>query len=202
MSSRRSLSVFRLLTLSITASSGLALALAIDGCGSDAGEVDGGFTSDAPIPKESGNDDAGNHDAGSSGMDSSTTPPDGGKVDSSCPPGKVVPDKGETCVGFGKGAPCGTTCGLPPYGYVCMNGGPPGFAGCVQASATSFGETYCCPENKCVPQPDQDALCKTAGKPHRYQCPPDGNGGSVAPPASCIDGGTGGSAVERFYCCP
>jgi hypothetical protein len=199
MSSRRSFSVFRLLTILVTASSAGGLALAVDGCGSDTGDVDGGPTSDAPSPKESGN---GGNDDGGTGKDSSTTLPDGSKADSSCPPGKVVPDKGETCVGFGKGTPCGTTCGLPPYGYVCLNGGPPGFAGCVQASSTSFGETYCCPENKCVPQPDQDTQCKTAGKGHRYQCPPDGNGGSVAPPANCVDGGSGGSAVERFYCCP
>jgi hypothetical protein len=93
--------------------------------------------------------------------------------------------------------------GLPDYGYVCFNGSPPGIAGCKLASSTgSFGDTYCCTENKCVAEPDQDKECKAPSPPHRYQCPPDGNGGSVAPPAGCADGGGGGSAVERFYCCP
>jgi hypothetical protein len=106
-------------------------------------------------------------------------------------------------VGFGTGTPCDTSCGLPKYGYVCFNGGPPGFTGCVQASSTgSFGDTYCCPDDKCVPQPDQDTQCTTPGKTHRYQCPPDGAGGNVAPPSGCADGGVGGSAVEHFYCCP
>jgi hypothetical protein len=188
-----------MLALLFTAASAGGIAFAIDGCGSDSGAVDGGATSDAPSAKEASSDDS-----GSGGNDSSTTPPDGGGGDGGCPPGKVVPDKGETCIGFGKGTPCGSAgaCGLPAYGYVCLNGGPPGFMGCVQASSTSFGETYCCPDNRCVPQPDQDKQCKTAGKTHRYQCPPDGNGGSVAPPAGCEDGGAGGSAVERFYCCP
>src|SRR5207249_6587868 len=56
-----------------------------------------------------------------------------------CPKGKTIPDAGETCTGFGKGDPCTPECGL--YGYVCVNGGPPGFTGCLQMSGGSFGET-------------------------------------------------------------
>jgi poly(hydroxyalkanoate) depolymerase family esterase len=169
-------------------------ALVLDGCGSDStggdgvgGDNEAGSASDAPQGSETGN---GNSDAG----------PDAAKGTdgAACPTPKVLPDKGETCIGFGKGTPCDTACGLPAYGYVCFNGGPPGFAGCVQASTTgSFGDTYCCPENKCVPEPDQDKECKTAGKPHRFQCPPD-----VAPPAGCTAIDAGASAVENFTCCP
>lgn len=104
-------------------------------------------------------------------------------------------------MGFGKGTPCNAGCG--EYGYVCFNGGPPGFAGCLELTDNGqFGSTYCCPQNKCVPQPDQDGMCTAPGKTHRYQCPPDGIGGNVAPPAGCVDAGSGGTAVERFYCCP
>ena len=110
--------------------------------------------------------------------------------------------KGETCIGFAKGTPCGVN-GFGDYGYVCFNGSPPGIAGCKLASSTgSFGDTYCCTENKCVAQPDQDKECKTAGAPHRFQCPPNGDAGPVMAPAGCFSAGGGGSAVENFYCCP
>jgi hypothetical protein len=197
MSSRHASRALALLVATFTAGAG---ALAIDGCGSD-GTVAGGATSDAPSSSEAGTE--GDSSTGSdAGSDAPTTLPDGAAFDASCPKGKVLPSTGETCIGFGKGSPCDTACGLPAYGFVCFNGGPPGFAGCVQASSSSFGESYCCPDNRCVPQPDQDKECKAAGTPHRYQCPPDGMGGSVAPPAGCADAGGGGSAVERFYCCP
>lgn len=187
-----------LLALTLTAG---GAALAIDGCGSDAA-VGGGSTADASSGSETGTGEDGSV-ASDAGTDATTTLPDSAAFDASCPKGKAVPSTGETCIGFGKGSPCDTACGLPAYGFVCFNGGPPGFTGCIQASSTSsFGETYCCPDNKCVPQPDQDKECKSAGTPHRYQCPPDGMGGSVAPPAGCADAGAGGSAVERFYCCP
>jgi hypothetical protein len=65
------------------------------------------------------------------------------------------------------------------------------------------GQTYCCSKNDCVAQPDQDSMCSgSAGKPHRFQCPPDGKGGNVAPPAGCKESGSGATAVEKFYCCP
>jgi hypothetical protein len=195
MSRRHASRALALVVLSLSVG---AAALAIDGCGSDA-TVTGGATSDAPSAKETGSDE----DTGTDATADSPPPlPDAAALDASCPKGKVLPSTGETCVGFGKGTPCDTACGLPAYGFVCFNGGPPGFAGCVQASSTGFGDTYCCPDNKCVPQPDQDKECKAVGTPHRYQCPPDGTGGNVAPPAGCADAGGGGSAVEHFYCCP
>jgi hypothetical protein len=192
--------VSRALALVVATLGVSGVTVAIDGCGSDSTAP--GDTSDAASAKETGTGEDGGTESDAR-TDSATTLPDAASVDASCPKGKVVASTGETCIGFGKGTPCDTACGLPAYGFVCFNGGPPGFAGCIQASSTgSFGETYCCPDNKCVPQPDQDKECKSAGTPHRYQCPPDGMGGSVAPPAGCADGGGGGSAVERFYCCP
>jgi|GEM_PF-1874605 len=130
--------------------------------------------------------------------------PEAGGRDASCATGVTKPATGETCIGFGKKSPCDPACGLPEYGYVCFNGGPPGFAGCLQTQASAFGETYCCPSNACVPQPDQDGMCAAvAGKPHRYQCPPKGpDAGNVDPPAGCVESGSGASEVEKFYCCP
>ena len=183
MTPRRSVSRVVALALATLAVGGMTAA--VDGCGSD-----------SPAKTGTGEESDG-------GADSPTSLPDAAALDASCPKGKVVASTGETCIGFGKGTPCDMACGLPAYGFVCFNGGPPGFAGCVQASSTgSFGDTYCCPDNRCVPQPDQDKECKSAGTPHRYQCPPDGMGRGVAPPPGCADGGSGSSAVERFYCCP
>ena len=175
-------------------------ALFADGCSSDSTSgTNAPDASSTAIPDAGASSDASSDAAG----DSSTTSDGGTPHDAACPATKVAPSTGETCVGFGAGTGCDTACGLPAYGYVCFNGGPPGFTGCVQASSTgSFGDTYCCPDNRCVPQPDQDKQCTTAGKPHRYQCPPDGAGGNVAPPTGCADGGSGGTALERFYCCP
>jgi hypothetical protein len=184
-------------------SSVFTVALVLDGCGADSADPVDGSAGDTPTPKQ--DQDTGLEE------DSSTKPdakadakpfiPDSA-IDANCPMGKILPATGETCVGFGKKTPCDPACGLPEYGYVCFNGGPPSFAGCVQASSTAFGETYCCPENKCVAQPDQDAMCTNGAKPHRYQCPPNGSGGNVAPPAGCTETGSGGTPLERFYCCP
>jgi hypothetical protein len=187
---------FAFLSVTWVALLGAGLTMLGDGC-----------SSDAPVAAGTGNAaeaGAGNGDAGDAALANETGATDAGAtVDAACAATKVLPSTGETCVGFGAGTGCDTTCGLPKYGYVCFNGGPPGFAGCVQASSTgSFGDTYCCPDNKCVPQPDQDKQCTSAGKPHRYQCPPDGASGNVTPPSGCADGGLGGSALEHFYCCP
>ena len=130
--------------------------------------------------------------------------PDATTTDSGCPTPKTTAATGETCTGFGKTAdPCDPACGLPAYGYLCFNGGPPGFTGCVQVRASSFGDTYCCPKNDCVAEPDQDTRCAgVAGKPHLYQCPPDGtDGGSVAPPALCVSRTVAGSPYA-YHCCP
>lgn len=186
--------VFALAFLGLAAS---ALSLLGNGCGTDStsttnGSSDGG--------DEATTDGAAAEDSAS---ETSTELPDAAGLDASCPKGKVLPATGETCIGFGKGTPCDPACGLGEYGYVCLNGGPPGFTGCVQASSTGgFGDTYCCPKNECVPQPDQDSKCTSSAKPHRYQCPPDGAGNPVAPPAGCTAAGTGGSKVEAFFCCP
>ena len=175
----------------------VALFLFADGCSSDSAGTGTPGTGDAAAG--TGVETDGSADATSD----SSAPVDGGTIDAACAATKVQPSTGETCVGFGAGTGCDTACGLPKYGYVCFNGGPPGLTGCVQASSTgSFGDTYCCPDNECVAQPDQDKQCTTGGKPHRYQCPPDGMGGNVAPPTGCADGGSGGTDLERFYCCP
>jgi hypothetical protein len=134
--------------------------------------------------------------------DDAASPADGG--DSGCPTPRTMPATGETCTGFGKESPCEPACGLPAYGYVCFNGGPPGFNGCVQVRSSSLGETYCCPHNDCVAEPDQDKQCSgVSGKPHLYQCPPsDVDGGAVAPPSgSCASKSIGGSRYA-YYCCP
>ena len=182
----------------------LALALPllhVGACASDESDPPTSSTPDADASVDRAAPDSGEQpipDA-SAGQDAGADAADG-----SCPPTKVVPDAGETCIGFGKKAdPCDPACGLPAYGYVCFGGQPPGFAGCVQARASSLGETYCCPENKCVAQPDQDGMCAAVqGKPHRYQCPPLEGGGNAAPPAGCTESGSGGTELEKFYCCP
>ena len=171
---------------------------ALEGCGSDA--TPGGITDDASTsPDSPGSKPDGALDDGA--LDDGAAS-DGGAdatVDSASDGGTT--GKGETCIGFAKGSPCGAV-GLPDYGYVCVNGSPPGIGGCKLASSSSFGDTYCCPDDRCVAQPDQDGMCKTAAKSHRFQCPPDGAGGNVAPASGCVDGGFGGSALEHFFCCP
>lgn len=184
----------RLVALALAASAFGSSALIMDGCGSDSTPAPGigdGSTTDSP-----GSNPDGSMGDGSSNDGSST---DGGKDGG-------ANGKGETCIGFAKGKPCGAG-GLPDYGYVCFNGSPPGIAGCVLASSSSLGESWCCTENKCVAQPDQDTKeCGPlvgAATPHRYQCPPrGGDAGTVAPPSGCADAGSGGTALEVFYCCP
>lgn len=115
--------------------------------------------------------------------------------------GPIATTPGETCIGFGA-APetCDPACGQP-FGYVCFDGGPPGMEGCREQSVSGFGNTYCCPKNECVAQPDQDTECPDASKPRRFQCPPEG-GGHVEPPPGCVETGSGETALEKFYCCP
>ena len=182
----------RLLGLFFASSSIASTMVIVNGCGSDKTDPavgDAATAADGPGPKADGapEDDASTAtDSGNDAAADSAT--DGGSN-----------GKGETCIGFAKGTPCGAN-GFGDYGYVCFNGSPPGIAGCKLASSTgSFGDTYCCSENKCVAQPDQDKECKTAGAPHRFQCPPNGDAGPVMAPAGCI---SAGSAVENFYCCP
>ena len=186
----------RFLTLVATACLASGVALAIDGCASDTPDPVGDPGSDAASPGK---------ETGTSDKDSGGEPIADGGTDSALPEQDAeagASTTGETCIGFGKGTPCGTAT-FPDYGYVCFNGSPPGIAGCKLASSTgSFGDTYCCTENKCVAQPDQDKECKTAGAPRRFQCPPNGDAGPVMAPAGCISAGSGGSAVENFYCCP
>ncbi len=203
---------FAVLAVASAAVFGVAVTLAAGGCGSDG--TTSSPTADGATSIDDGGSaaesDGGDGSGGGSGGDGSTdaardaaTANDGGGDAGACPTPIVRPSTGETCIGFGTGDPCKKACGLPAFGYVCFNGGPPGFAGCVQASSTSaFGDTYCCPDDRCVAQPDQDGMCKTAGKSHRFQCPPDGAGGNVAPASGCVDGGFGGSALEHFFCCP
>lgn len=163
------------------------------GAGDAASTRDGGGGTDTDPPDEDSGDGRDRRDGGE----------EGGVEDSGACTGPIVTTPGETCVGFGaKAQTCDPACGQP-YGYVCFEGAPPGFAGCRRVSDSALGQTYCCPNNACVAQPDQDAMCNgTAGKPHRFQCPPNGSGGNVAPPAGCAEVGSGESEVEKFYCCP
>lgn len=168
----------------------------IHGCGSDSTSPTAGDAAAAADGPSTATDGAPDDDA-STRTDAAR---DASAADSATDGG--ANGKGETCIGFAKGTPCGVN-GFGDYGYVCFNGSPPGIAGCKLASSTgSFGDTYCCTENKCVAQPDQDKECKTAGAPHRFQCPPNGDARPVMAPAGCFSAGGGGSAVENFYCCP
>lgn len=172
------------------------LAVALDGCSSasTSSTADGGAPGNGAKTERAEPVDSSSQSTADSAVDAG---PDAAP-DSSAPPS----GKGETCVGFGMGEPCGTS-GFGAYGYVCVNGSPPGIADCSLArSSGTFGDTYCCGENKCVAQPDQDSKCTEPGTPHRYQCPPTGTGGSVSPPSSCVVNGDGGTALDTFYCCP
>jgi hypothetical protein len=190
----------------VSCSALLSVAWALDGCGSDSTSDTAG--KDASVLQE----DGGSGSTSDSGMPvatdaGSSTPTDsggGGTKDSggggSCSQGIVVHDAGETCVGFGPADPCNQACGL--YGYRCFGGAPPGFTGCLQLNASAIlGETYCCPKDDCVAEPDQDKTCAAVGgKPHRYQCPPN-DAGFATPPAGCVDAGAT-SVLEHFFCCP
>ena len=119
-----------------------------------------------------------------------------------CPALVTQFDAGDTCAGFGTGGACNTACGLPQYGYVCIGGGPPNLTGCVRASDSIVGGTYCCPTLSCVRSSFQDTSCADAGgHPHFFQCATDTDGGLlVQPPAACVP--STGPAPYKYYCCP
>lgn len=136
-------------------------------------------------------------DAGGGGGEDASAGDDAGDAGK----GADAAKSGETCIGYGQSASCEG--GLPPYGYVCFGGPPPDFSGCIETSASSLGNGYCCPSNDCVAQPDQDTACSgVSGKPHRFQCPPAGDGGTVPAPAGCVEHASGSTELEKFYCCP
>ena len=119
-----------------------------------------------------------------------------------CSSGEIVTQEGDTCAAFGAGVPCDPACNIPPYGYVCSNGGPPGFAGCVRMSNSALlGGTYCCPDLRCVRVVSRDSACTDAGSAsHLYQCATASDGGLVSSPASgCIE--VHGLPVYRYFCC-
>jgi hypothetical protein len=194
-------------TLSLLFASGAVMALAVltDGCSSDsAGSGSSGSTTDA---SSKGDDGGGSPEDAPSTTDA--TPGDGSTDATAdapssiaCTGGKPVADAGETCTGFGQKDPC-DKCTPGGYGYVCFGGGPPNIAGCQLVRSSSFGETYCCPKNDCVAEPDQDSKCRgKAGTPHRYQCPPtNDDGGFATPPAGCVNASTPADPYP-YYCCP
>jgi hypothetical protein len=173
----------------------LGSAALLDACDSDdtaatpSGTNDASSSSDAPptSPEDGSAPVDGGKDASDAGSDGSAN----------CP-GEIKTGNGETCIGYGTGSTCDPQCGQP-YGYVCANGPPPGFTGCREVSKSALGNSYCCPKNDCVAQPDQNAVCNDAGagKTKRYQCPP----GST-PPAGCVEHKSGGTNLEKLYCCP
>jgi hypothetical protein len=184
---------------------GLA-AIALEACSDDdttgvTGTPEAGAGSEASTSRVDGSDPQQQDDSGASN--------DGGTKQDGSNNGTCGPNNasktGETCIGFGA-KPESCDAGCNPYGYVCFGGGPPAFANCHEMRVSAIvGNTYCCSENKCVAEPDQDQQCLDAGagKTHRYQCPPNENGsGNVTPPNGCVEHVSGTTAVEKFFCCP
>jgi hypothetical protein len=177
-----------------------AVAASTIGCASES--VPASFADAQPpldaLPKQ----DARDNDTGLA--DASATDASGVLIDArndACAPGTDATKSGETCVGFGTGTPCETSCGLPQYGYVCAAGGPPNLMGCKEVRRTSFGNTYCCPDFACVEQPDQARMCGAGEK--RFQCAVDPQGGPLTTPAAgCKEDRGAAISGSRFYCCP
>lgn len=141
--------------------------------------------------------------AADAAVDAATTT-DADALDAPACDGSAASGAGETCIGYGPSPEsCPAGCGQP-YGYVCFGGPPPGFSGCRETRVSAvLGNSYCCANNACVAEPDRDGDCTSvSGKPHRFQCPPDGTGGHVAAPAGCVEHGSGSTDLERFFCCP
>jgi hypothetical protein len=167
--------------------------------------ADAGGTRDSGGRREGGRSDDGGDgeedDGGGDGRDDGGSTTDAST--NTCPFNTQFESNGETCVGFGGSSEC-EQAGCGRFGYLCIGGGPPGFAGCSEKSTSAFGNSYCCPKNDCVAQPDQNDACNDApgGLTKRYQCPPNGASGHVAPPAGCVEHKSGQTALEKMYCCP
>lgn len=203
-------------TVGLVVAVGLVLGVAA-ACGTDepaspasptpsGGDAGAGDPSDAA--GEPGQDAAGDPDGGDADADGSgdAAPPDA-EAGACASEGGLPPvaddGQGETCTGFGEGTPCDPACGLPRYGYVCVGGSPPGIAGCrIQREGGLLGSTYCCAQEACVRQPDQDPACAGEGpRTRRFQCAAHADGGlEVAPPADCREVGEP-LPGSRFYCC-
>lgn len=204
----RGLSGLCLLTFSVACNSLPATAILDDASVPDADAI-----GDATIRPDAADDtdviDAGTaHEAGTAAHADAAIPDAARDVE--CPNAEIVPDAGDTCAGFGTGESCNAACGLPPYGYVCTNGGPPGFAGCKRVSSSALlGGTYCCPDLKCVRVMSQDSACDAdagadagdaGATPLLYQCATTSDGGLVANPApGCRE--ISGLPVYRYFCC-
>ncbi len=174
-------------------------------CGTDNGPAADAGAEDAARPRDgAAQGDSASDPDGTAGGDAGVDGPSDAAAafDGECLDASTAPMTGETCAGFGAGEPCEPACGLPKFGYVCFNGGPPNIAGCVQVRKSIVGETYCCPKNDCVRVPDQDNKCLNGAQPSLYQCPPtDKDGGAATPPGACTETTLPGSPY-KYYCCP
>lgn len=193
--------LFSLLALSLSIA-----ATAVVACGTD-DPVSPDAGADGAAPRRdaaSGDDDTGAFDAGGGGGDARAEGgADASSFDGACLEASVVPQTGETCAGFGRGEPCEPACGHPAFGYVCFDGGPPNLSGCVQVRKSFLGETYCCPKNDCVRVPDLDSECAgQAGGSRLYQCPPQGDGGTAAPPSPACSPRVVAASPYKYHCCP
>jgi hypothetical protein len=118
----------------------------------------------------------------------------------------TLPDGGETCIGFGPGEPCSTSCGSFTYGYVCSGGSPSAPSTCVLARASLLGSTYCCATLTCTRVTLRDDKCSGTPLKRLYQCFADGDAGVIAKPSPSCGELVGdpelSSAKSRAYCCP
>ncbi len=192
---RLSRSALALSSLALLGLAGRGLAA----CAGDDDDVVGIATDDGGPAEESRPDGSSREEGGAGSAPDAAKKPDSPFTEE-CPGKPKATQPGETCIGFGsKGSSCNDACGRP-YGYVCVDGGPPGFASCVRASSSSLGETYCCTTNECVAQPDRDGVCSGAlGKPHSYACPPHDDGGTASRPG-CEQ--KSDELGVPLFCCP
>jgi hypothetical protein len=179
--------------------------------GSSGGSSSGGSTSGSGGSTSSGaNGSSSSSSSSSSGVSSSSTSSgssSGSSSSSGSPDGgvcmaPVANQAGETCVGFGAGAPCDASCGK--FGYVCFSGGPPNAMNCREMRTSAIvGNTYCCTDLVCARQPDQDTKCAGSRTfTRRFQCPLNAAGGLlVQPPPDCEEDKDAGIKGSKFYCC-